>query len=219
MASIRCRGCSEVQPPAFFCRSCGALQPLPQDVDYFTVLGLPSHPDVDAAALEARYYELSRKLHPDRFQTGSPEVQQASVRATAILNAAYRTLRDVESRGRYWLQRSGDDLGRDNNQVPPQLAAYVFEVQEKMSDLRAGANGGAEGLRDELSEVQRDLAARRARDRTALDELLRGWPAGRDASGTADDSGATVLRELKGLLSELSYLRTLDRDLQTTLEG
>lgn len=222
MRAIRCRSCGEVQPPAFFCRSCDAIQALPQDTDYFAVLGLPSHPCIDAAELDRRYYELSRRLHPDRYQTRSAEEQRASVQATALLNAAHKTLRDVEARGRYWLTRSGDSLGRENQSVPPRLAAYVFDVQEKLGELRASANGAASALRSELVETQRGLTERLDRQRTALTDLLRGWPApDEDAQSqlTPDERGPAALRELKNVLSELSYLRTLDRDLQNALEA
>jgi molecular chaperone HscB len=220
--AIRCRSCGEVQPPAFFCRSCDAIQALAQDTDYFAVLGLPPHPGVDVAELDRRYYELSRKLHPDRYQTRGVDEQRASVQATALLNAAHKTLRDVEARGRYWLARSGDSLGRENQSVPPRLAAYVFDVQEKLGELRAAVNGSASALRSELVETQRELAERVDRQRTALSDLLRGWPvedAAAQPSLTPDERGPAALRELKGVLSELSYLRTLDRDLQNALEA
>ena len=219
MRAIRCRSCGEVQPPAFFCRACEVVQALPQDTDYFAVLGLPSHPGLDATELERRYYELSRRLHPDRYQTGSADDQRASVQATALLNTAYRTLRDVETRGRYWLTRAGEDLGRENQSIPPRLAAYVFDVQEKLGELRASLNGSAAGLKSELVETQRELAERRERQRSALGDLLRGWPVGDDAPVATDERGTAALRDLKALLSELSYLRTLDRDLQNALEA
>lgn len=209
-----------MQPPAFFCRSCDAIQALPQDTDYFAVLDLSPHPGIDGAALDRRYYELSRKLHPDRYQTGSAEEQRASLQATALLNAAHKTLRDLEARGRYWLTRSGDGFGRESQSVPPRLAAYVFEVQEKLDELRASANGSGAALRSELVETQRELSERLERQRTALDELLRGWPAAATDSELAPDERIpAALRELKTALSELSYLRTLDRDLQTVLEA
>ena len=219
MRAIRCRSCGEVQPPAFFCRTCEAIQGLPQDTDYFAALGLPSHPNVDAAELERRYYDLSRRLHPDRYQTGNADEQRASVQATALLNTAFRTLRDVEPRGRYWLTRAGEDLGRENQSIPPRLAAYVFDVQEKVGELRASINGSAAGLKSELVETQRELAERRDKQRTALTDLLRGWPLGDGTPVAADERGTAALRDLKSLLSELSYLRTLDRDLQNALEA
>jgi molecular chaperone HscB len=217
LTTIRCRRCSETQPPAFFCRRCEAIQLLPQDADYLAVLGLPMHPAVDPAELERRYYDLSRKLHPDRFQIADADDQQASVQATALLNAAYRTLRDVESRGRWWLERSGESLGRDNNRVPPALAAYVFDVQEKLAELKAGANGSAAAIRSSLVETQQELGERRDGDRAELDALLHDWPEGDPATGGERTKAA--LAGLKSLLSELSYLRTLERDLQSVLEA
>jgi molecular chaperone HscB len=196
------------------------VQALPQDTDFFAVLGLPPHPGVDVAELDRRYYELSRKLHPDRYQMRAVDEQRASVQATALLNAAHKTLRDVEARGRYWLARSGDSLGRENQSVPPRLAAYVFDVQEKVGELRASTNGTGAALRSELVETQRELTERLDRQCSALGDLLRGWPPEDTQSTlTPDERGPAALRELKTVLSELSYLRTLDRDLQNALEA
>ncbi len=71
-------------------------------------------------------------------------------------------------------------------------------------------------------ETQRELTERLDRQRTALNDLLRGWPVQDDDARsqlTPDERGPAALRELKNVLSELSYLRTLDRDLQNALEA
>jgi hypothetical protein len=47
-----------------FCEACGKVQP-PAPVDYFTFFGLPRKLNLDVAALDKDFYELSRKLHPD----------------------------------------------------------------------------------------------------------------------------------------------------------
>jgi molecular chaperone HscB len=216
---IRCWRCSDEHAPSFFCPQCGAVQRLADDSDYFAVLGLPERPDVDLDDLTRRYYELSRRLHPDRYQTGSAEEREASVRATAVLNAAFRTLRDVEARGRYWLRRLGDDLGADNNRVPPGLAAYVFEVQEQLAAVREAENEARQALADELAETRAGLLARRASEREALSALLRAWPQVESQKTSQQDGSGPAREQLKRRLSELSYLRTLARDVQTLLEG
>jgi len=91
---------------------------------------------LDESELTRRYYELSRRLHPDLYQTGVPQEKEASLKNTAVLTRAYRTLRDPVQRGQYWLELHGEQLGKENNKVPPKLAALVFEVQEKLAELR-----------------------------------------------------------------------------------
>jgi curved DNA-binding protein CbpA len=216
---IRCWRCSLEHPVAFFCPGCGAVQRPSGDSDYFALLGLPAHPAVDPAELERRYHELSRRLHPDRYQMAPVEEREASSRATAVLNSAFRTLRDLETRGRYWLAREGEQLGRDNNRVPPGLAAYVFEVQEQLGELREAQNGDRAAITSRLGETQRELLARRDRERAQLDGLLRAWPDSSPEGAPPARVRAAARAELKRLLSELSYLGTLARDLDTALEG
>ncbi len=208
---IRCWRCKEPGPVAFFCASCEAVQSLPSDSNYSDLFGFEGRPEIDEKQLQTRYYELSRRLHPDRFQTGSPQEQRASLQATALLNAAFKTLKDVESRGRWWLERSGESLGRNNNQVPAGLAAHVFEIQEKIAELAESSGDARDALAAELRQVGTELSERQNEERTTMENLLRNWP--------GDEQAAAAARaELKSLLSELSYLRTLARDVRGALE-
>jgi len=231
------------------CSSCGAVQAPGPGVDHFSVLGLPDHPAVDEKALADRYYELSRRVHPDRFGAAEPRELEQAVSATAALNSAFRSLRDVESRGRYWLERAGGSLGRDNASVPPALAATVFEVQEKLEELRHASGAARTSVRGEVDRAREDLERRRAERRSVLEAMLRDWPGGTNGSSAEAASsaeGATVAvngssaangtasglatngararvpgdqAALKALLSELSYLRTLERDVRAALES
>jgi len=187
---------------------------LPSNADYLALLGFAGRPGIETDELQRRYYDLSRRLHPDRFQTGSAEEQRASVRASALLNDAFRTLKDVESRGRWWLERAGDSLGRENNQVPPRLAAEVFEVQEKLAELRAASGSEREALQSETRGILEALSSRLGDERAAVQSTLEEWP---DASAEEEPLGEARSR-LKQLLSEISYLRTLERDVRRALE-
>lgn len=241
-----CWRCGGRVSPAVLCSSCGAVQAPAPGVDYFSVLGLPVHPAVDERTLSERYYELSRRVHPDRFQAGEPRELEQAVTATAALNSAFRSLRDVESRGRYWLERAGGSLGRDNASVPPALAATVFEVQEKLDELRHASGDARTSVRGEVDRAREDLERRRAERRSALEAMLRDWPGGTNGATVLHTNGATIAANgsstatgaastngtngshapasgdqaaLKALLSELSYLRTLERDVRAALES
>jgi len=187
------------------CANCSAIQPIGPDTDSFALLELPRRLDVDAADLERRYHAASRATHPDRFQTASPEERELSLRASAAVNRAYRTLREPVARGRYWLELHGRRLGDRGPNVPAALAAEVFETQEKLEELRA-AGTGPEGtrLRTEVRALHDVLAARLGELGRALEERYAAW-------GT---DGASSLDELGRRLSEIAYLRTLLGDLE-----
>lgn len=205
-----CWRCTASRAAALVCGGCGAPQPVAPNADFFTVLGLPRRLTVDVAELEARWYEASRAVHPDRHQTGGARERDLSLEASSALNRAYRTLRDPVARGRYWLELYGRPLGERNAQVPPSLAAEVFETQEKLDDLRHAPRDGA--LRREVAAIRGDLADRIGSLVAELRDRYAAWDA-------ADPSGADVADELRRRLAEIAYLRTLAEDVDEALGG
>jgi molecular chaperone HscB len=210
---VSCWNCGAEHDPGLFCSACNALQPLPERADYFQVLDLPRRLVIDPERLQKRYYDLHRRLHPDLYQTGPPAARQASLRNTAALNRAYRSLRDPVDRGLYWLTLRGESLGADNNRVPPDLAALVFEVQEYLEELRAArdGNGAVQALVGEIAEARAELLERQNALLQRLEENFSRW----DAS---NGDSATLTRDLKAILSALAYLGTLIRNVEKELE-
>jgi molecular chaperone HscB len=210
---VSCWQCGADHAPDYFCPACDAIQPLPEQADYFQVMTILPRLVVDLEALQKRYYELHRRLHPDRYQTGPQEARVASLRNTAAVNRAYRTLRDPIDRGLYWLTLQGESLGTNNNRVPPELAELVFDIQEKLEELRAArANDDAAAeLVREVGAAHREL---RQRHDALLEQLQRNFARWDSAGGDT----AILTRELKATLSALAYLGTLIRDVEKALE-
>ena len=69
--------------------------------DFFEVFGLPRKLGIDAAELQRRFYALAREHHPDFHQAAPPEELARVEAASALVNAAYRTLRDPIARVDY----------------------------------------------------------------------------------------------------------------------
>jgi len=201
-----CWSCRAERGAALVCPRCAAIQPLSAEADLFTVLDLPRQLALDPADLERRYHAASRAVHPDRFQTASRRERELSLGASAAVNRAYRTLRDPVARGRYWLELHGARLGDGGPQVPPAIAAEVFETQEKLEELRAAARPD---LRREVEALRDGFTTRLG---TLRDELC--------ALYASANGGAPSLDELKRRLSEIAYLRTLLGDIEdATGEG
>ena len=209
-AQMCCWQCETAHAGNRFCPACGAIQPLPPQADYFAILGIDRRPRIDVEALERRYFDLSRSLHPDRYQTGSAQARIISLGNTASLNRAYRTLRDPIERGLYWLSLQGDTLGSNNNQVPAELAALVFDVQDTLEALRS-ADGDAEPLRNEVKQIRAKLIARRDALLGQLESNFSRWNVG-------DADLKSLTQDLKAILSASKYVRTLIRDVDKELE-
>src|SRR5207244_7614413 len=108
-------------------------------MDHFEVFGLPRRLAVDTAELQRKFYELSRRYHPDFHQAAPPEEQVRALEASAGLNAAYRTLRDPIARIEYLVRL---EEGRDTKEgatVKPKAPPELLEErsEEHTSELQS----------------------------------------------------------------------------------
>lgn len=198
-------GCWQCGQPAvgLFCEICRALQPPPSD--YYSLFGLESKLTLDSADLEKRFYALSRRLHPDLFTRKSERERQYSLEATAVLNDAYRTLRDPVRRAEYVLKQNGFDIGEQRTKdVPPELLEEVFELNMTLEELREGDAAARPQLE---SARQKFLALRGETDRQLADLFVRA------------DTGATqqTLAEIRGVLNRRRYVSNLVKEVEKEL--
>ena len=104
-APEECWKCGTRSAESLFCQFCNSLQK-PQ-LDYYRFFGMKRKLSIVPEELQKRFYSLSRLLHPDRYTQKPPTEQQHSLEATAILNDAYRILRDPVLRAEYLLKKKG----------------------------------------------------------------------------------------------------------------
>lgn len=182
--------------------------------DYFAVFGLERRLAIDVAALQRRFYELSRRWHPDFHQAAPANEQAHALQESARVNAAYRALRDPLARVEYLIRlEEGRDV-KDGAAVkptaPPELLAEMFEIQEALEGARAGAVDNA--TRASLAAQRDALRARMAETEVRIvGPLSQAW----DAAGAGQRSAA--LAALKEALATRAYLRTVIDDLEAAL--
>jgi len=104
-------------------------------MDYFGFFDLPRKLTIDLKDLEQRFYRLSRRYHPDLHARKSPQERQQAEEATALLNDAYRVLRDPIARAVYVLKLAGLDFGEQTTKdVPPELLEEIFELNMELEE-------------------------------------------------------------------------------------
>ena len=184
--------------------------------DFFEVFGLERRLAIDGAALQRRFYELSRQWHPDFHGSASADVQARALEESARVNAAYRALRDPLARVEYLIRleegRATKEGAAVKPKAPPALLAEMFEIQEALEEAKAGPLD--EAARATLTEQRAGLEARMAEaEARIVGPLSQAW----DAAAPADRPAA--LNTLKEALATRAYLRTVVDDLAAALEA
>jgi len=222
-----------------FCQTCGKVQP-PAPVDFFTFFGLPRKLNVDVAALERGFYELSRKLHPDLNARAANKEQEWILEQSSLLNDAYRTLKDPIKRTQYLLLLEGVELEEQSKTatdqarstgvtkkqiVPPDLLEEVFDLNMQLEELRMQKKMGEDdpALIEEIGRQKLELEEKYE---ALLRELRVHWKTWdrlieREQASelVSEDERKQALDKMVDLLNRRNYIRNLVRDVSEALES
>src|SRR6266568_2942738 len=165
---VACWSCSVAHNDAtLFCPHCSKIQP-PPGGDYFSVFGLAPRLGLDLGELEHEFHRLSRKLHPDRFARAHENEKQWSLADTALLNDAYRTLKDPIRRTEYLLKLHGAEIGEEHagknrrpsemgaSRAPADLLEEVFDLNMQLEEMRMAKISGEDdpSLKQSLTQAK-----------------------------------------------------------------
>jgi molecular chaperone HscB len=163
-------------------------------MQYFEAFDLEPALSLDSEDLKKRFYERSRQWHPDKFSRAPVVEQEKALEMTAVLNDAFRTLRDPVSRAEYFLKEKGFELSKE---APPELLEEVFELNMALEELKQGDDSA----RPQLIEARDRFIAMSA----SIDESLT------EAGARGD------LEEVRSLLNRRRYIRNLIREMENVL--
>lgn len=173
--------------------------------NYYDFFEIGHQLNLDPVDLEKRFYALSRRWHPDLFSRRSAAEKQESLEATAVLNDAYRTLRDPITRAEYLLREQGfDTVERKSSEVPPELLEEVFELNMALEELKGGD-----------SDAIPQLEHARAKFTSMRDEI-DGSLQQRFAEYDKNPEHA-VLEQIRALLNRRKYIRNLVGEVEKVL--
>jgi molecular chaperone HscB len=218
---VACWSCSVAHNEStLFCPHCSKIQP-PPGGNYFSVFGLKQKLNLDLNALEHEFHRLSRKVHPDRFARSGENERQWSLADTALLNDAYRTLKDPLRRTEYLLKLEGAEIGeehsgrdkKDPSRAPADLLEEVFDLNMQLEEMRMGRQVG---------ETDPDLQASLEQAKKKFDnlvsevdrELRQQWNLWDEAN---EPTRKSAEKNMVALLDRRRYLSNLVRDVTETL--
>jgi len=220
---VACWSCSVAHNEStLFCPHCSKIQPAATG-DYFSAFSLVPKLDLDLGMLEHQFHKLSRKLHPDRFARATEQEKEWSLADTALLNDAYRTLRDPIRRTEYLLKLQGAEIGeehagkdrKDPSRVPADLLEEAFDLNMQLEELRMSKKMG-----DTDPELQSGLEQAKHKFNAMLDDVdsdLRAqwqvWDNGDEPARKESE------KKMVSLLDHRRYINNLVRDVTETLSN
>lgn len=218
---VECWSCNVAHNAStLFCPHCSKIQPAAAG-DYFSVFSLVPMLNLDLGMLEHQFHKLSRKLHPDRFARASASEKEWSLADTALLNDAYRTLRDPIRRTEYLLKLRGAEIGeehagkdrRDPSRVPADLLEEAFDLNMQLEEMRMNKKMG-----DADPELQSSLEQAKKKFDGLLDDVDRDLRAQWTVWDFGDDTARKESeKKMVSLLDRRRYISNLVRDVTETL--
>ncbi|NWF74014.1 MAG: Fe-S protein assembly co-chaperone HscB [Nitrospirae bacterium] len=222
MARSMCWHCQSEMSGEYFCDRCVKVQPVSKELDYFTCLGIPRRLTIDQHQLETKFYELSRAFHPDFYQNKSVSEQTISLANSAMLNTAYRTLRDPIQRAEYLLDLEAGAVKDIRTSPPADLFEEILELQDTLDEYRAAdrASSTAATLCVKLQAERATLERRQQVMEAALQELFAQWDALQDrgeATSQTRSERDRILKHMRDILSNRTYVKNIVNDLVATI--
>lgn len=103
-------------------------------VNYFELYGIPQSFNPDPAVVKAKYYELSRQYHPDRFTMAGAAEQAEALQQSSANNQAWKTLNNPDATMAYLLKLEGMLEDEEKYSLPPAFLLEMMDLNELLSE-------------------------------------------------------------------------------------
>jgi len=169
----------------------------------------------DLEQLESHYYKLSRTFHPDFFENKSSMEQSISLENSAVLNTAYRTLKDPTCRVHYLLELEAGTKKATPATPPADLFEELMDIQDDIITFKqTGDTHGKQisSVCDRLDTSKTLLEEKHHHLSTRLQDVSHDWD--RLVSDQSNDKDKeNVLTQIRKIVSDQSYITRVLNDI------
>ena len=130
----------------------------------FELFGVPMQFAQDRAQLDARWKELQREAHPDKFAAQGPAAQRLAMQWSVRINEAYQRLKDPLKRASYLCELHGAPINAENNTAMPAVFLMqqmewreALEDAESIEDLDEISVQARTGGHEQLLKIEQTL--------------------------------------------------------------
>src|SRR4051794_23295490 len=127
-------------------------------MNYFELFEIPISFQPDLKKLKLKFYELSRKYHPDFFTQESELEQSDALERSSQVNKAFKVFQSRDETIKYVLQLKGLLEEEEKYQLPPDFLMEMLELNEQMADAKMdGDDLQLAKLKQSIAEVEEEI--------------------------------------------------------------
>ena len=130
----------------------------------FELFGLAQKFNQDRAGIDARWKELQREAHPDKFAAHGASAQRVAMQWSVRINEAYQRLKDPVKRAVYLCELNGAPVNAElNTAMPAEFLMQQIEWREALDEAKASENMHKIALqaneygRKQLLKIEQDI--------------------------------------------------------------
>ena len=138
-------------------------------MNYFQFYGVPESFNLDGERLKKKFYEFSKKYHPDFHANEDDDKQQEILELSTLNNKAYQTLSDPYKRLEYILKSHDLLLEGAKPQLPADFLMEMMDINERLMELENAEQLGH--LTAEVLAVEDDINQKIADATAGYDKL------------------------------------------------
>jgi molecular chaperone HscB len=166
--------------------------------NHFELFGLEPGFELDLENIAARYRDLQRAVHPDKFANASDQERRLSVQQAAQINEAYQTLKSPLARARYLLELQGITLDDNDTAMDLMFLMEQMELRESLAAVR--------GKRDPFEALMSLRDTIEGKEKGFISSLAEAFQSGEQSELKGARDTVRKLQFMEKLLSEVEEL-------------
>lgn len=118
-------------------------------MNYFELFAIPVQLKVDRQGLSRKYFELSKKFHPDYYINETPATQAAALDKAAMLNRAFKIFQNPDETIKYVLREKGLLSEDEKYELPGSFLMEMMDINEAIME-----EGNLDKVKADISNLQ-----------------------------------------------------------------
>jgi len=126
-------------------------------MNYFELFEIPVQFNPEPTIIRKKFYELSRKFHPDFYSQSSTNEQQEALQTSSMINRAYKTFQDKDATIRYVLALYNLIEEEEKYELDKGFLMQVLELNELLMEVDPGDASANRQIKLKTEELNHEL--------------------------------------------------------------